>query len=56
MRFMMFKTDREGEVRHAAPKGDQVEFSGTKRTVMDGPFTESKEMIAGLRPHTAAKP
>ena len=28
-------------------KGKRVRFSGTKRTVIDGPFTESKELIAG---------
>ncbi|MGA8221768.1 MAG: YciI family protein [Candidatus Acidiferrales bacterium] len=28
-------------------KGKRVVFSGTKRTVIDGPFTESKELIAG---------
>ena len=29
-------------------KGARVRFSGTKRTVIDGPFTESKELIAGF--------
>jgi hypothetical protein len=28
-------------------KGAKIKFSGTKRTVVDGPFTESKELIAG---------
>ena len=28
-------------------KGARVRFSGTKRTVIDGPFTEAKELIAG---------
>jgi hypothetical protein len=28
-------------------KGARVKFSGTKRSVIDGPFTESKELIAG---------
>lgn len=32
----------------ASSKGKRVRFSGTKRTVMDGPFTESKELIAGF--------
>ncbi len=27
--------------------GKRVRFSGTKRTVIDGPFTESKELVAG---------
>jgi hypothetical protein len=29
-------------------KGARVKFSGTKRTVVDGPFTETKELIAGF--------
>jgi hypothetical protein len=29
-------------------KGARVKFSGNKRTVVDGPFTESKEVIAGF--------
>lgn len=29
-------------------KGARVKFSGDKRTVIDGPFTESKELIAGF--------
>lgn len=29
-------------------KGAQVKFSGAERTVIDGPFTESKELIAGF--------
>ena len=28
-------------------KGKRVRFSGDKRTVIDGPFTEAKELIAG---------
>jgi len=31
----------------ASSKGKRVKFSGEKRTVIDGPFTESKELIAG---------
>ena len=30
------------------PKGTRVKFSGEKRTVIDGPFAESKELIAGF--------
>ena len=30
------------------PKGTRVKFSGDKRTVTDGPFAESKELIAGF--------
>jgi hypothetical protein len=29
-------------------KGARVKFSGTRRTVIDGPFTETKELIAGF--------
>jgi hypothetical protein len=32
----------------ASSKGARVKFSGGKRTVIDGPFTESKELIAGF--------
>lgn len=37
-----------GEGLQASSKGKRVHFSGTKRTVMDGPFTETKELIAGF--------
>lgn len=33
---------------HASSKGARVTFSGEKRTVIDGPFTETKELIAGF--------
>ena len=33
---------------HASSKGARVKFSGGKRTVIDGPFTEAKELIAGF--------
>ena len=36
-----------GEGLHPSSKGARVEFSGNKRTVIDGPFTETKELIAG---------
>jgi hypothetical protein len=32
---------------HPSAKGARVKFTGAKRTVTDGPFTESKELIAG---------
>ncbi len=32
---------------HASSKGARVKFSGTKRIVIDGPFAETKELIAG---------
>ena len=37
-----------GEGLHPSSKGKRVLFSGTNRTVTDGPFTESKELIAGF--------
>jgi hypothetical protein len=33
---------------HPSSKGVRVRFSGSKRTVVDGPFTETKELIAGF--------
>jgi hypothetical protein len=36
-----------GEGLHASSKGVRVKFSGDKRTVIDGPFAETKELIAG---------
>src|ERR1700756_1289187 len=36
-----------GEGLQPSSKGKRVRFSGSKRTVIDGPFTETKEMIAG---------
>jgi hypothetical protein len=33
---------------HPTSKGARVKFSGTKRTVIDGPFSETKELIAGF--------
>ena len=32
---------------HASKKGKRVKFSGQQRTVIDGPFAETKELIAG---------
>ena len=37
-----------GEGLQPSSKGARVRFSGTKRTVIDGPFTETKELIAGF--------
>jgi hypothetical protein len=37
-----------GEGLHPTSKGKRVRFSGTKRTVIDGPFAETKELIAGF--------
>src|SRR5580692_7228323 len=37
-----------GEGLQPSSKGKRVRFSGTKRSVIDGPFTETKELIAGF--------
>lgn len=37
-----------GEGLHPSSKGARIKFSGDKRTVVDGPFTEAKELIAGF--------
>src|SRR5687768_14955535 len=36
-----------GEGLHPSSRGKRVRFSGTKRTVIDGPFAETKELMAG---------
>jgi hypothetical protein len=37
-----------GEGLHPSSKGARVRFSGDQRNVVDGPFTEAKELIAGF--------
>lgn len=37
-----------GEGLHPTSKGKRVRFSGQQRTVIDGPFSETKELIAGF--------
>jgi len=37
-----------GEGLHPSSKGARVRFEGEKRTVIDGPFAETKELIAGF--------
>jgi hypothetical protein len=37
-----------GEGLHPSSKGARVRFSGSTRTVIDGPFAETKELIAGF--------
>jgi hypothetical protein len=39
---------KAGEGLHPSSKGKRVRFSGTDRTVIDGPFAETKELIAGF--------
>ena len=37
-----------GEGLQSSSKGTRIRFSGGKRTVIDGPFAESKELVAGF--------
>src|ERR1700722_16850191 len=37
-----------GEGLHPSSKGKRVRFSGEKRLVIDGPFAETKELLAGF--------
>ncbi len=37
-----------GEGLHPSVKGKRVRFEGSKRTVIDGPFAETKELVAGF--------
>jgi hypothetical protein len=37
-----------GEGLHASSKGARVKFSGGRTTVIDGPFAETKELVAGF--------
>src|ERR1043166_2261472 len=37
-----------GEGLQASSKGARVKFEGTRRTVTDGPFSETKELVAGF--------
>jgi hypothetical protein len=37
-----------GEGLHPTSKGKRVRFDGSDRTVIDGPFTETKELLAGF--------
>src|SRR3954454_6830779 len=38
----------DGQGLHPSSKGARIKFSGARRTVVDGPFTETKELIAGF--------
>ena len=37
-----------GEGLQPSPRGKRVQFSGSRRSVIDGPFTETKELVAGF--------
>jgi len=39
---------KAGEGLHPSSKGARVRFSGKNRTVIDGPFAETKELVAGF--------
>ena len=39
---------KAGEGLHPSSRGARVHFSGNKRTVVDGPFAETKELVAGF--------
>lgn len=39
---------RAGEGLHPSVKGKRIRFTGDQRTVIDGPFSETKELIAGF--------
>jgi hypothetical protein len=39
---------KAGDGLHPSSKGKRVRFSGTDRTVIDGPFAETKELVAGF--------
>jgi hypothetical protein len=39
---------KAGEGLHPSSKGVRVRFSGSKRAVVDGPFAETKELVAGF--------
>ena len=39
---------KAGEGLHPSSKGARVRFSGANRTVVDGPFAETKELVAGF--------
>ena len=37
-----------GEELHPSARGKRIQYSGGKRTVVDGPFSETKELVAGF--------
>jgi len=37
-----------GEGLHPSARGKRIQYSGGKRTVVDGPFSETKELVAGF--------
>ena len=39
---------KAGEGLHPSSRGARVRFSGSQRTVVDGPFAETKELVAGF--------
>jgi hypothetical protein len=45
---MLAEMTKYNEELHPSSKGARVRFSGDKRTVVDGPFAETKELVAGF--------
>jgi hypothetical protein len=39
---------KAGEGLHPSSRGKRIKFNGSKRTVIDGPFSETKELVAGF--------
>jgi hypothetical protein len=39
---------KAGEGLHPSSRGKRITFNGSKRTVIDGPFSETKELVAGF--------
>jgi hypothetical protein len=44
----VMRGERPGEGLQPSSRGARIKFSGSKRTVTDGPFAETKELIAGF--------
>src|SRR3954467_5268161 len=38
----------DGQGLHPSSRGARIKFSGTRRSVVDGPFAETKELVAGF--------
>ena len=39
---------KAGEGLHPSSRGKRIQFNGSRRTVIDGPFSETKELVAGF--------
>lgn len=47
---------QSGEGLHPSAKGKRVRFSGKDRTVTDGPFAETKELVSGFKSSRSTTP